>query len=59
MKANITRHRIAARLRLGMNLKGYVWAAAGDRRTLAIMKWGFATTNEIKDLRPSFIAGPY
>src|SRR5712692_3769347 len=21
------------------------------------MKWGFATTNEIKDLRPSFIAG--
>ena len=28
---NHTRHRIAARLRFGMNLKGRVWAARGDR----------------------------
>jgi hypothetical protein len=29
LPANLTRHRIAARLRFGMNVKGHVWAARG------------------------------
>jgi hypothetical protein len=30
-----------------------------QKGALAIMKWGFATTNEIKDLGPSFIADDF
>jgi len=31
MLANESLHRIAARLRFGINVKGHVWAARGDR----------------------------
>jgi len=29
-----------------MNVKGLVWAAAGDWAALAFMTWGVATTDE-------------
>ena len=34
-RPNYTRHRIAALLRFGINVKGRVWAARGERRRYA------------------------